>query len=578
MQTKKIIGIALAAALVSSMAVTTSLTAFAGREEIPSDELKDYTSNHTFGIVGGFTNWEAGKDIAMSDADGDGVFVGVVNNLAAGEYEFKVRADNDPDWNDSWGEYEADRERTMNSQTNCKIKAETNVDLVVAIDTNGAEATVWPVAYFTVANEGGDPAAEGKFKDLGVIGKFNDWSADVDMTNNGGIYSAAIGNLEAESEFKIRADKSWEGTLSWGDYEEEYERTQNSQQNVKTSEAAKNVTVFLGTNGKDLEVWPLVYMYTDAEGKLKVVDTSIPEKAEEQSQTSEESQTSQTSEESQTSQTSEESQTSEASQTSEESTEEPSVAENYETQITDYIYFDNSETKWDTVYAYWWQTDYARTYDLENNDYGWGPAIDEETGEEVNKPTMFPGTPMTQIEGTDIWQARIPFGATMIIFNSGKSDEQIHNGETGYQTADLKFDQVANAGQIFKIDTSVEAKAGRGIEKTKYKYNEGSWSTYEGKFNSEVLKPSSVVSDPSTPSGGSTTDPSGTTGTTSTVSTVSNASTASTTSTTKTTSTTSTTSTVEAPATGDVAMAAAFIAVAAAALGAVVLASKKKRV
>ena len=74
-------------------------------------------------------------------------------------------------------------------------------------------------------------------------------------------------------------------------------------------------------------------------------------------------------------------------------------------------------------------------------------------------------------------------------------------------------------------------------------------------------------------------------GTTSTVSTVSNASTASTpasttskTTSTTTTSTTSTTSTVEAPATGDAAMAAAFIAVAAAALGAVVFASKKKRV
>ena len=55
------------------------------------------------------------------------------------------------------------------------------------------------------------------------------------------------------------------------------------------------------------------------------------------------SQTSETSEPSQTSETSEPSQTSETS--------EP---EYYESQRTDYVYFDNSQTKWDKVYAYWW--------------------------------------------------------------------------------------------------------------------------------------------------------------------------------------------------------------------------------
>ena len=100
---------------------------------------------------------------------------------------------------------------------------------------------------------------------------------------------------------------------------------------------------------------------------------------------------------------------------------------------------------------------------------------------------------MTQVPGTDVWQARIPYGAQKIIFGSGKSDDQIAAGEIGYQTADLDFDPVANAGQIYTIDTSVEAKAGRGIEKTKMKYNAGAWSAYTGEFIVEKLGKNSLT-------------------------------------------------------------------------------------
>jgi len=156
------------------------------------------------------------------------------------------------------------------------------------------------------------------------------------------------------------------------------------------------------------------------------------------------------------------------------------------TVLGDYIYFDNSQVKWEKVYAYWWQDDYSRTYDLEDNDYGCVTKVNDD-GTTGYEPTKFPGTAMTQIPGTDVWQARVPFGATWIIFNSGKSDEQIWAGETGYQTADLKFDPTANAGQIYVIDASVEPKKGRAIEKTKFKYNEGEWKDYAGDFVPETL-------------------------------------------------------------------------------------------
>ena len=264
MQTKKIIGIALAAALVGSMAAVAAASVSAAGVVEPGFSLE----GHSVGIIGGFNGWSS--DIAeMTDDDGDGVYVGVVNNVAAGDTEFKIRLDGA--WDYSWGEYEADYDRTFNSQTNCKISTTEATDLIVLLDTNGADANIWAVKYFTVENEGGDTTPQ--FSTLGVIGGFNSWGGDVAMTNNGGIYSAAIGDLEAGTEFKVRADGAWD--LSWGAYEADYERTQNSQTNCKVTEDAKNVQVFLDTNGSDFEIWTLAFAYTNDAGEIVVVDTGI---------------------------------------------------------------------------------------------------------------------------------------------------------------------------------------------------------------------------------------------------------------------------------------------------------------
>ena len=177
----------------------------------------------------------------------------------------------------------------------------------------------------------------------------------------------------------------------------------------------------------------------------------------------------------------------------EEPSDEPTVTT---TAIDDYIYFDNSYTKWDEVYAYWWESGYGRTYDFEDNDYGWVADVDAD-GNPANHPVTFPGTKMTQVPGTDVWQARIPFGAQKIIFSSGKSDDQIHAGEIGYQTADLDIDTEANAGQIYVVEVGSEAKKGKGIEKTKYKYSKGEWVDYTGEYVPEEIKgePSDKPSD-----------------------------------------------------------------------------------
>ena len=131
--------------------------------------------------------------------------------------------------------------------------------------------------------------------------------------------------------------------------------------------------------------------------------------------------------------------------------------------IMNYFYFDNSETKWDKVYAWWW---------------GENP-VNKITGEDwygIQGP--WPGVEMEKMGDTDIYRVVVPIGNLGLVFSSGVTDDEIEKGTIGYQTKDLTFSSSVNAGQIYTIDTSVEPTPGRGIEKTKYKYSAGSWSNY----------------------------------------------------------------------------------------------------
>ena len=539
MQTKKIIGIALAAALVGSMATI----AVSARDFVPDDEMANYTKNHTFGIVGSITGWGEQPDVAMTDADEDGILVGVVRDIPAGDYEFKVRADSA--WDDSWGDYETDYERTMNSQTNFKISVKSSSDLIVALDTTGKDSVVWPVSY--VLTESATPT------NYGIVGTINGWgeTADLPMYSvKEGLLVGVAKGVTGDAEFKVRTDNKWTETGSWGVYEADYERTMNSQTNCKeTFTDPADVMVELNAMGSDPVIYPVSYTVYNGAAATKAVYTG-KEKTIEESSTTESS-------------TTESSVTTESS-TTESSTEVSKEIEGRDTVVTDYVFFDNSKTKWDEVYAYWWHPDYARTWDLEGNDFGCQKVVNDD-GTEGYEPKTFPGTRMTQVvdkdgKPTDIWQIRIPFNAQKIIFSSGKSDEQIHKGEIGYQTADLDFDSVANAGQIYTVDTSVEAAPGRGIEKTKYKYTAGAYSAYDGAFNIEHIGKETSQKEDS--KGAETSKKDSSKGS----------------ETSKSTGTAAAGTATNAPATGDVAMAAAFIAVLAAALGVIVLAAKKKRV
>ena len=85
MQTRKIIGIALVAALVGSMAAVS----VSARDQMEAGEEAEYFDSHTIGIVGSLTGWGGDPDATMSDIGSDKVFVGAVTGVAAGDTEFK---------------------------------------------------------------------------------------------------------------------------------------------------------------------------------------------------------------------------------------------------------------------------------------------------------------------------------------------------------------------------------------------------------------------------------------------------------------------------------------------------------
>ena len=128
-----------------------------------------------------------------------------------------------------------------------------------------------------------------------------------------------------------------------------------------------------------------------------------------------------------------------------------------------FVYYDNSETKWENVYVYWWGGKMT-------NKISGGYYYNE-----------WPGFQMEKIGDTDIYRIVAPEGATGIIFDSGITDKEVAEGVIAYQTVDLHYDSGTCCGKVFKIDTSVPAEEGDiPREKTKFRYPEGSWSDYNG--------------------------------------------------------------------------------------------------
>ena len=172
MNKAKVLSAALAAAMLTSV-VAISASAYS-------------TEGKTFGVCGSFNDWA--DDVVMEGSNGiytatvtiDNVTEDMIKELTSdgtptGKYglQFKVRGAGS--WDDSWGQYEEDQDRTYNSQTNCLVeeaKVGEPLTFKVTFDTTKMDAAkiaegsevdeadeylFWGVTYEIVANE--TPAA-----------------------------------------------------------------------------------------------------------------------------------------------------------------------------------------------------------------------------------------------------------------------------------------------------------------------------------------------------------------------------------------------------------------------------------
>ena len=270
----------------------------------------------------------------------------------------------------------------------------------------------------------------------GVIGDLTEWSTDIPMADDDGdgIYTAQVSVPEAGGKYKVRANADW--AYSWGAVNADGV-TANSQDNCVFAEEeyGTDVTVYFDTRG-NVDYWTV--STTDPSGSDPYAPTEP----------------------------------SDPTDPSTEPSKEPSVpAGKYaaereaaiaqlggEDKLANYYFFDNSETLWGQVGAYWWT-----------------PA--------ENAP--WPGAAATQIEGTNIWAIEYNPETTAIIFNNLVSDADYSTQNPKAQTVDAATP--AEAGMIYVPDMSTEEVTEEGAVK---KYD-GSWVTFEGEV---VEEPSSEPS------------------------------------------------------------------------------------
>ncbi len=255
----------IAAALLSAIILgTAASTAVFARDFIPDDELTDYltSGNHTIGITGDFTNWNSMNDIIMTDADGDGVYIGVIRDLDEGVHELKVRTD--CSWEDNWGAYEAEKDSSFNSLQNFSVTVEKPTDVFVTFDTRGENYLNWSIAAYST-----EEMTPGKY---GITGTITQWeSADKDYPMyeiTPGKYVGIIKDAPfGQQQFVIRNAENTDEIYAV--YEAEYDRTRNSQINCKTIiSGSGDIIVEFDTTGEDEALWPVSFAVIDGEGNI----------------------------------------------------------------------------------------------------------------------------------------------------------------------------------------------------------------------------------------------------------------------------------------------------------------------
>lgn len=282
----------------------------------------------------------------------------------------------------------------------------------------------------------------------GVIGDFNSWGGDVVLADEDGdgLYTATVTVPETGSSYKVRANSAWD--YSWGALNADG-ITANSQDNCSFDESVwgTDVTVYFDTRAGigGVDTW---YVGTEEpEAPVVPEESSTVESSEEESSAPE-------------------------VPAGKYAAAYAAAAEQLgEENLSKYYFFDNSETQWTTVGAYWWT-----------------PA----------ENAAWPGAEAIKIGDTDVWAIEYNAETTKIIFNNLVADDAYSVENPKCQTGDAKVDATVNAGNIYVPDV---ATAEVDEEGAVVKVKEGNWVVFDASGEASVVEPSEEESSakPTTP-------------------------------------------------------------------------------
>ena len=220
----------------------------------------------TYSLIGDFNGW--GDDVMMK-ASGD-VWTAYLTTESA--TTFKIRKDKD--WVVSYGGPEANLDFYDNDGENDSYKPTLGETFAAGDKNVWVDAGIWKVVL-DLADAENPTITVSIGETWSLIGDFNGWSGDIDMTDDGGIWTGTL-DVEEPTTFKIRKNKDW--AVSYGGPEANLDFYDNDGENDSYKPALgeaftagdKNVWVDAGS-------WIITFDLTVDSPTIKVEAAEVPD-------------------------------------------------------------------------------------------------------------------------------------------------------------------------------------------------------------------------------------------------------------------------------------------------------------
>lgn len=205
---------------------------------VPSDEvtinIKSYIATYPdcMYLPGNYQGWDpASAPTLQQSTTTKGLYAGFVDLTTSDGSDVQFKFSPVPDWKDDFGGND--------------VTVSTNLGFaVVTATTNGSANITAPSGFYHITlNKKLNTLEMVQIKSLGMIGGFNSWASDLDMTYNAADHTfSGVGTFSNGDEYKFRANGDW--TYSIGDQN----ILMNGGGNLKFEKASGEYKVILNVN------------------------------------------------------------------------------------------------------------------------------------------------------------------------------------------------------------------------------------------------------------------------------------------------------------------------------------------